>query len=189
MADPNYNDILAGIGAGFQSYDPNNMFRGAGAAISANTASRMRREDFATAEQAKIDEELRSIENAKTVRGQQSEEALSFMRKKAQLEKDLRGGVKTLSAGTKGPAAQEWMKQFHKVFGKHMANIPGSAPIDPELDFEIAMLHEGKRRGSEFSMKADRPQTQFQPSNNDGVNKTKTTKKRSALEQFPTGIE
>jgi hypothetical protein len=53
MPDPDFsflsneqsNDVLAGIGAGLQSYDPNNMFAGAGAAISANTASRVKRED------------------------------------------------------------------------------------------------------------------------------------------------
>ena len=52
MPDPDFsflsneqnNDVLAGIGAGLQSYDPNNMFAGAGAAISANTASRVKRE-------------------------------------------------------------------------------------------------------------------------------------------------
>jgi len=53
MPDPDFsflsneqsNDVLAGIGAGLQAYDPNNMFAGAGAAISANTASRVKRED------------------------------------------------------------------------------------------------------------------------------------------------
>lgn len=53
MPDPDFsflsneqsNDVLAGIGAGLQSYNPNNMFAGAGAAISANTASRVKRED------------------------------------------------------------------------------------------------------------------------------------------------
>jgi len=53
MPDPDFsflsneqsNDVLAGIGAGLQSYDPNNMFAGAGAAISANTASRVKREE------------------------------------------------------------------------------------------------------------------------------------------------
>jgi hypothetical protein len=53
MPDPDFsflsneqsNDVLAGIGAGLQAYDPNNMFAGAGAAISANTASRVNREE------------------------------------------------------------------------------------------------------------------------------------------------
>lgn len=53
MPDPDFsflsneqnNDVLAGIGAGLQSYDPKNMFAGAGAAISANTASRVNREE------------------------------------------------------------------------------------------------------------------------------------------------
>lgn len=155
MDKANYDDILSGIGAGFQSYDPNNMFRGAGAAISANTASRRAREARATEEDFKIAEEQRTIENAKTVRGQQADEALDFMRRKSKLEKDLRGGVKTVFPGTKGPEAQQWMKQFHAVFGKHMTSIPGAAPINPETDFEMAMLNEGKRRGEHYSMRED----------------------------------
>jgi hypothetical protein len=37
-------DISAGIGAGLQAYDPNNIFAGAGAAMSASAASRRSRE-------------------------------------------------------------------------------------------------------------------------------------------------
>lgn len=43
-SNPQMNDFLRGLGAGLSSYDPNNMFAGAGAAISASTASRQERE-------------------------------------------------------------------------------------------------------------------------------------------------
>jgi hypothetical protein len=42
--NPQMNDFLRGLGAGLSSYNPNNMFAGAGAAISASTESRQERE-------------------------------------------------------------------------------------------------------------------------------------------------
>jgi hypothetical protein len=98
--DQQINDILAGIGAGFQSYDPNNMFRGAGAAISANVASRQQREmrDKATAdEQSEFDrrfamnqaEKQQETEQARQYRKEDIAQGRQYQAEDARTELDL----------------------------------------------------------------------------------------------------
>jgi len=56
FSDPQANDIMLGIGAGLSSYNPNNSFAGAGAALSTTVASRLAREAPYRQMQAQMDE-------------------------------------------------------------------------------------------------------------------------------------
>lgn len=146
MPDPNYNDILAGIGAGFQSYDPNNMFRGAGAAISANTASRMARENRNTQRQwdlenidinEKIAAERFARSEAAQINKEQRDEATAIRLKKEDIrlkeEADKRAMDMAIGSGYAGDV-QRGDNAFNRSFfsGLGISPVGDSSPVDVE---------------------------------------------------------
>lgn len=146
MPDPNYNDILAGIGAGFQSYDPNNMFRGAGAAISANTASRMARENRNTQRQwdlenIDINENMAAERFARSetaqINKEQRDEATAIRLKKEDIrlkeEADKRAMDMAIGSGYAGDV-QRGDNAFNRSFfsGLGISPVEDSSPIDVE---------------------------------------------------------
>lgn len=148
-------DIGVGIGAGFQSYDPNNPFAGAGAALSATLGVGMVREerrrqrqekleDVAAAKEMQIAKEQRDEEaDVRAVR-RRGDEAIRVQdeKRKADLAeeqrlRDMMRGMpfRTLGGETRMSNEQrEAMNSFMRDFSQELPDVPrlgGSAPSDP----------------------------------------------------------
>jgi hypothetical protein len=178
--------IGLGIGRGFQSYDPNNPFAGAGAALEGTIGTEMATEDRKkarsdaisdrdAAEQARIRSEKRAEEA--DMRAQDRAEK-ARIRAEQRNEQDRRAAtewdrigrfkdmqVGTVSQGAKSESARraaESMRQFREDFARMMSGrlprLTGNAPIDPYADDE-SMTHKnrGLSRGQDYSTPNDKP--------------------------------
>lgn len=152
-------DIGLGIGRGFQAYDPNNPFAGAGAALEATLASGMTRDmraedrqqrldDLDRAERALIERERRAEESMKSREGRiekmrererssemaanlETEETI-YQRQKSR-EKDERGAFRSIDGGLRQQPKNmtpEWMRTWFGTLGKFVKTTSGSSPID-----------------------------------------------------------
>ena len=150
--------IGLGIGKGFQSYDPNNPFAGAGAAMETTIGSEMgiearkqSRTDQETeradrvkaqdkAEANKRDAEVRSEERA--IRDDERARANQKKDQEEMLRRFLNQDVRVLSQGTESASAlavkkknTEWAQYFAKVMSGSLPRLKGNSPID--LMFEM----------------------------------------------------
>lgn len=148
-------DIGLGIGRGFQAYDPNNPFAGAGAALEATLASGMTRdmraedrqqrlEDLDRAERALLEREKRAEESMKAREdrlekmrereraAELATEETIYQRQKSR-EKEERGAFKSIDAGIKGKPKSvipEWQKTWFGTLGKYIKSSSGSSPVN-----------------------------------------------------------
>lgn len=168
MADGNDNfmgldrdqlrDIGLGIGAGFQSYDPNNPFAGAGAALSATLGSGIIREERKRERQNKIEDEARQEERILRMARQQREDQYNFYRDKrmqmiasgkkgavgprdgsaAMLQATEYGSAAMLQATKYGKALWNELSRFFKPVGKRPA--PYRAPMSTETAEQLDIV-------------------------------------------------
>lgn len=157
MADGNDNfmgldrdqlrDIGLGIGAGFQSYDPNNPFAGAGAALSTTLGSSMVREERKRERQNKIEDEARQEERILRMARQQREDQYNFYRDKRMqmIASGKKGAVgprdgsaALLQATEYGKALWNELSRFFKPVGKRPA--PYRAPMSTETAEQLDIV-------------------------------------------------
>jgi hypothetical protein len=178
--------IGLGIGRGFQSYDPNNPFAGAGAALEGTIGTEMAIEDRKrgrdeavsdrdSAEQARIRAEKRAEEADIRAQDRAEESRVRAEKRNEQARReatewDRIGRFKDMQVGTVSQGANsesarraaESMRQFREDFARMMSGrLPrysGNAPIDPYAD-DTVMPYEarGLRRGRDYSTPDDKP--------------------------------
>jgi hypothetical protein len=149
--------IGLGIGRGFQSYDPNNPFAGAGAAMEATIGAEMivdqrrkdRRERFEDleiirkekldaerrAEEASIREFDRRIEQAKKMGDIETQQMLERQRKSREelqdwYKKQQVVGISEGLAKKKSPGFPQYLNLLANLLGGNKPRIKGNAPIN-----------------------------------------------------------
>jgi len=178
--------IGMGIGRGFQTYDPNNPFAGAGAAMEATIGTEMafdaqrrqrseRLEDLAAIERKQISAEQRS-EQAQILSEQRQENALDrqmnrtleLQQKQREAERDWRKsmdvvgidlGLNTRDRNKKAATNRAFSEWFAGAMGGGAPRFSGKAPIDPYEETAPEFESRGIRRGSGYSTPQDKPQS------------------------------
>jgi len=178
--------IGMGIGRGFQTYDPNNPFAGAGAAMEATIGTEMaaeaqrrqrseRMEDLAAIERKQISAEQRS-EQAQILSEQRQENALDrqmnrtleLQQKQREAERDWRKsmdvvgidlGLNTRDRNKKAATNRAFSEWFAGAMGGGAPRFSGKAPIDPYEETAPEFESRGIRRGSGYSTPQDKPQS------------------------------
>jgi TolA-binding protein len=152
-------DIGLGIGRGFQAYDPNNPFAGAGAALEATIASGMTRdmraeerkqrlEDLDRAEKALAEREERAEQSMKDREGrieamrererkaeseQQLETEETVYKRQQAREKESRGQFKSIADAmrdSKPVSESPWQQGWWKTLGKYVETTSGRSPVN-----------------------------------------------------------
>ena len=151
--------IGLGIGRGFQSYDPNNPFAGAGAAMEATIGTEM------NLEQASIRQDERDLTKAKKMGDISTELLLDRQAKQVAYEKAEREKQEVLQVSlglrskTPNSREKEVLRQFQldfmRVVGGQVKKISGSPPIDP-YESVSELEDRGLQRGKDYSMPEDK---------------------------------
>lgn len=132
--------IGLGIGRGFQSYDPNNPFASAGAAMEATIGAEMgleqqrksrqeRLEDLAAIEDKQIDAELRAEARAIRDEERQRENARKDQKEMLDRFKKMRVGIVDPGRAKKASEFQQFAKWFANLFGGKHPRFKGRSPI------------------------------------------------------------
>jgi hypothetical protein len=178
--------IGMGIGRGFQTYDPNNPFAGAGAAMEATIGTEMaaesqrrqrseRLEDLAaierkqmSAEQRAEQSQIRSEQRQEDALDRQMKRTLELQQKQREAERDWRRGMDVVGIdrglrsrdqnknAATNKAFSEW---FAGVVGGGAPRFSGKAPINPYEEMVSELESRGIRRGSGYSTPQDKPQS------------------------------
>lgn len=151
-------DIGLGIGRGFQAYDPNNPFAGAGAALEATLASGMTRDMRAEERKQRLDD-LDRAEKALAEREKQAEQSMkdresrmeamrirereaeskqrlseeqTLFERQQSREKESRGQFRAIDEATKQKPVEEsgWTQDWWKTLGKFVETASGKSPVD-----------------------------------------------------------
>lgn len=139
--------IGLGIGRGFQSYDPNNPFAGAGAAMEATIGAEMgldrqeqerqdqrrarreRLDDLAAIEEKQIRAETREEERQIRSEERQRENARKDQEEMLKRFRQMRVGVVDPGRAKKANEWQQFANWFASLFGGSQPRIKGKAPI------------------------------------------------------------
>lgn len=173
--------IGLGIGRGFQSYDPNNPFAGAGAAMEATIgAEKTRSERLADldairkekldaerrAEEAVIRQDERTLKQARKMGDLDTEVMIDRQRRQEAEEKARRErmavvgisrGLRTQSPDSRDKEVQrQFTQDFMRILGGDIPKVAGSPPIDP-YESVPELERRGMQRGRDYSMPEDKP--------------------------------
>jgi hypothetical protein len=183
FSDDQLRDIGLGIGRGFQSYDPDNPFKGAGAALEATIMAgverRRRSENIDLALEEEERKERRATEREERGSERDFKKLEASLRLKADLDeqaedrkrqaereedqrtRDMLRGTAFFPLDGQRNARRESQGALNEAFAMAFPSVqrfPGKPPINPsELEMETALLQQGKRRGRDYSMKSDAP--------------------------------
>jgi len=132
--------IGLGIGRGFQSYDPNNPFAGAGAAMEATIGAEMgleqqrkarsdRQQDLADIEDKQIRAEVRAEQQQIRAEERQRENARRDQQEMLDRFKKMRVGVVDPGRAKKASEWQQFANWFANLFGGKHPRVKGRSPI------------------------------------------------------------
>lgn len=132
--------IGLGIGRGFQSYDPNNPFASAGAAMEATIGAEMgleqqrkaradRQQDLADIEDKQIRAEVRAEQQQIRAEERQRENARKDQQEMLDRFKKMRVGVVDPGRAKKASEWQQFANWFANLFGGNHPRVKGRAPI------------------------------------------------------------
>lgn len=132
--------IGLGIGRGFQSYDPNNPFASAGAAMEATIGAEMgleqqrkarsdRQQDLADIEDKQIRAEVRAEQQQIRAEERQRENARKDQQEMLDRFKKMRVGVVDPGRAKKASEWQQFANWFANLFGGKHPRVKGRSPI------------------------------------------------------------
>ena len=173
--------IGLGIGRGFQSYDPNNPFAGAGAAMEATIgAEKTRSERLADldairkekldaerrAEESSIRQDERTLKQARKmgdldtevmIERQRRQEAEQKARRERMAVVGISEGLRTQRPDSRDKEVQrQFMQDLMRILGGNIPKVAGSPPIDP-YESVPELERRGMQRGRDYSMPEDKP--------------------------------